>query len=223
MIIWGSGGGASVVGLANAEHVCPVCDKRSRHSIEVHYRYAHIWYLLSWLTSREYLDVCAICKNGVPLDKARTREAYPKDNIPFIRKKGWLLCLGLLAVLFAFGAYANSRQSDQVKGFIFSPMVNDIYLADLSEIAGSGYTPDSSADNAKKSAYGLMKLMEIEEDDLYFATSASAYSRKKDLRKVSQSDYGNIEFGVDDIVVLSKDEVLSLHEKGVIFDAVRLR
>lgn len=221
MVIYGGGSGESVLGHNDISTKCRLCGNTSIHIIKVLYRYMHLFYLMSWVTSREYVSVCPVCNHVVGLDKAIVKEKYPKDTVPFIRKKGWLLCIGLFVAFFAFAAYSSAKEFEETERIAASPMVNDIYLTNLAKVINSGYDTKKSGDSKNAQAFGLMKLVKAEGDALYFAISAQAFTKKSGLRDALRKGDEGLAFDTEDLLVIHKEDVLWLAQKHIIFDFKR--
>jgi len=101
MIIWGSGGDAINLGHAAQRH-CETCEKEQAFATHLHYRYAHLYYLFCWVTKKQYLLACNVCRNGWVLNAKEVEASLAKHPIPFYRRYGWAVLLGLVVV--AFGA-----------------------------------------------------------------------------------------------------------------------
>jgi TonB C terminal len=210
MIIWGSGGGVCIAGDAGTRH-CPVCQSAQRFDLTVSYRYAHIWYAFSWVTSRQYQAVCSRCHNGVALTKQEFQSRVSKDPIPAMRRRGWLLIPAIVGLVIVVGAIQERRQGDDVAASIAAPHAGDIYFADLSKIV-KGFE--------RSPAYGALKLGSIDGNTLTFVAAKTAYNRKRrvesDVRsgKTSTDDY----FDQDEPVTLSPDQLRQLQSTHVIYD-----
>jgi hypothetical protein len=109
MIIGGSGSGVCIAGEAGMRD-CPICQNAQRFDLTLQYSYAHIWYVFSWITRRKYLSVCSRCHNGVAISKREFQERVPKDPIPFMRRRGWLLIPVIVGAFVLFGAWQEARQ-----------------------------------------------------------------------------------------------------------------
>ena len=219
-LIWGSGSGSAAAGDAGMRH-CPVCNEQRRFDIVVNYFYRHFWYLLSWVSKREHVLVCSQCDNALADEKLSRQEiaeklSGKKDPVPFIRRRGWLLCIALVVALLGFGAYQSDQDSKELAQRIAAPKVGDIYLADISKISdGFGKSP----------IYGAMKLVSIEEDGklLNFIVANQGYSKKKGVRKdaskglLKQDSY----YDTEDIIELSPEKLADLDTRGVIYKAVK--
>ncbi|HEY0781337.1 MAG TPA: hypothetical protein VGE98_02700 [Thermoanaerobaculia bacterium] len=110
MIIWGSGGKVVDLGLTGYEH-CEVCEKTRPFHVYLKYRYAHLYYIFSWVTKRQYVKACEVCGRGSELQKADVPALLPQlpasDPIPFMNRYGWLIGLSILGALLLFGVFAG--------------------------------------------------------------------------------------------------------------------
>jgi len=101
-IIWGTGGNAIDLGVVEHKH-CEFCEKERPFKIFVQYRYAHIYWLFSWITQKQYLYLCDICGRGHQLDAKEVEKTLDKNPIPLIRRWGWALLIAPIALLFLIG------------------------------------------------------------------------------------------------------------------------
>ena len=113
MIIWGFGRERVELGPAQARE-CGHCAHRRPFRHVLRYRFVHIWYLFCWVTEKQYLAVCDICHHAVPQDTQAFEAALPRSPIPFYRRSGWVVLLGLVAVVGA-ASYLRSRRSEPVE------------------------------------------------------------------------------------------------------------
>lgn len=96
MIIWGSGG--DVVNLGQVEtRRCEICERDRPFSLMLRYRYAHLYYVFSWITEKKYLFLCSICSRGWELDSKKIEANLGKMPIPFVRRYGALVGLAAVA------------------------------------------------------------------------------------------------------------------------------
>jgi hypothetical protein len=220
IFFYGSGEGDAVLGSAG-EYTCPSCGEMSAFSAVVHYTYYHLYWLFSFVTGRQYRAVCGNCGATTPIDPATTRERFPKDAIPFIRRRGWMLVLaavGALVVYFGVaGHFENQARAERERAYLASPRKNDVYLANLAKVDGSGFPTDKGA------LFGVMKLMETEDEDgdLTFATSTVAYESVKDLRNILGKRPRDIKYDTDGLLYLTPEECRRLHGEGVIIEVRR--
>ena len=216
MIIWGSGGGQETLGDLG-EHECGACEKKSGFTAILNYTYRHIWYLLSFVSKREYYAVCDNCNNAVPIDKAEAKKMFPKDQIPFIRKNGWVLgavALAVFLVVMVIGSNAKNKKNEE---YLASPMVNDLYLADLAKVPNSGYDERDDV----KNAYGIMKLIKVTDEGVDFVASTKANDKKSGLRKALRSSKETIKYDMSDVLQFSREDIRALYDKSVIYEIRR--
>lgn len=218
-MLWGSGGDASAL-QSLGERECPVCGRLTTFTAKLYYRYAHIWYLCGWVTRRAYMEECDHCGNGATLDTAEARKLYPKDHIPFLRKRGWALCLTVIAALIGFAAASSRTHNAEVAAYLASPEVHDLYLADLAKVPNSGFATDDSGVR-REHAYGAMKVMQVSKDKVVFVTTTEAYDKKSGITKIVKNARYQLEYDIDGIFALSGEEVATLRDQGVIFDIIR--
>jgi hypothetical protein len=98
MIIWGSGGGGADLGQVELRH-CQTCEKDRPFKLFLQYRYAHLYYL-KWVTKKEYLLACDVCRRGWGLKSDEVEAKLEKNPIPFMTRYGWTFLVGGLALVF---------------------------------------------------------------------------------------------------------------------------
>ncbi len=219
LFVYGSGKGKAVLGEGVVQP-CPACKTEAVINPVVEYSYFHIWWLFSFVTGRKYALACSNCEASAPVDAALIREKYPHDNIPFIRKNGWLVVVIPVMLAIAAGIIGGAIGDMRTKSHAAAPAVNDLYLANLAKVEGSGFETDGN--NAKRhQAFGTMKLIEIDGDDLVFATSMSAYDKASALRKALKDEPGDFEYDMDEPVTLTRQSVEKLLSGKVILEIRR--
>ena len=218
MIVYGSGGGTSNLGEAGT-HECPACNQTSTFSAICNYTYWHIYWLCSIVTKREFYIMCDNCQSCNPIDKAMVKEQFPRDNIPFIRKRGWMLFAVLGLILFggiAVGSIASSQaKQEKITQFLQEPKVGTILHLNLSYVDGSGFGPDNP-EIKNRQAWGVMKLLEIDEGVYSFATSTKAWEEKKGLRQALGR--GQVRYDMEALVHLDTDDLNQLNKDGRIIE-----
>ena len=214
MLIWGSGGKTVEAVRDGGVAPCPVCQGNQPFRIMLTYKYAHLWYLFSFITSRQYVRQCTRCNNGQVVEQRAIADRLGKtDPVPFMRRRGWLVGLGALAVAgSAAGVYAHQHGED-VASYVAAPQVGDLYRADLSKIS-RGF--------AQSPAWGLMRLEAIDGDHLAFRIASKAYTGRKGADKdVTNRAWRNAQYFSREIIRLPRQEVHRLREQSVIYDVDR--
>ena len=214
MLISGSGGGQSVLGAAGT-HECPACGQTSSFSAVCNYEYAHLWWLCSMVTKRNYFLKCDNCQSLTPVEKSAIREQFPKDNIPFLRRRGWMIFAAIVAVIVAViffeSARGKQRADERFAQFIAEPRIGDVLLINLSYVPNSGFGPDVYS---HRRAWGTLKLVEMDGDEMFFATSTKAWEESSDLR----SNYRSVEYDMSDLVYVEKELVSRFKELEYVLD-----
>jgi len=83
---------------------CPVCRRQRPEIAVVQYAYGGMLWLFNVVFNKRYLRVCAECKRGREVDRSSLGALAEKDNIPFMRKYGALVLVGVIAALALFQA-----------------------------------------------------------------------------------------------------------------------
>lgn len=215
LLVWGSGDGRAVMGDMPVTK-CGTCGEMSPRTAVVVFKYWHVWYLFSFLTGRDYRTICKSCGAVATLDKIDARAAFPKDNIPFMKKKGWMVCAAAVFAFIFIAAIGNQMDEARLKGLLEAPAVGDLYAADLSRIPGSGY------EQGGKRMYGGMLLIEkLEDGGFIVATSDTAYDKKSGWRSEGDESEYSVS-GIDGVpLTLSPADFAKLHGDGILYDGNR--
>ena len=214
MLVWGTGGKTVEAARDGGVAPCPVCQGNQPFRVLLNYRYAHLWYLFSWITSRQYVCQCTRCNNSRVVEPSAVADKIGKtDPIPFMRRRGWLVGLGVVVAGGSIVAVAAHQHDQDVATYLTAPRVGDVYSADLSKIS-RGFT--------QSPAYGLMRLEAIDGDQFAFRIAAKGYTGRKGADKdVTGRVYLNAQYFSSEIIRLPRQQVQRLHEQSVIYDIDR--
>ena len=208
---WGSGSENIDLGVVNT-YQCDTCEKDRPFKLFLHYRYAHIWYLFSWISEKKYLLLCDVCHRGVEIDSKEVEPKLTRNPIPFQRQYGWTILIALIVIIIAFGLYENQKQQKLDYFYIESPQANDLYVIDFSKLQKElGQSSDYS--------YGIIRVKVIAGDLIELLPSKIVYSKlsgvDKDIstRKVYNNDYYSEEdplfFQITDLRRMRDDNVIN--------------
>lgn len=87
MIIWGSGGRTVDLGVVGSED-CKVCERQRPFHLYLSYEYSHLYWIFRWVTEKEYLKLCEICRRGWQLDTKQVEAGFQENPIPFMDRLG---------------------------------------------------------------------------------------------------------------------------------------
>jgi hypothetical protein len=107
MIVWGSGGDSLHLGVVENRQ-CETCEKERPFILLLNYRYFGFYWLLNWVTHKEYVLVCEVCSRGWALDTKTVESSLQKVPIPFRHRYSGLLGLGLIAAFMFLSAVLGS-------------------------------------------------------------------------------------------------------------------
>ena len=99
MIIWGTRGETKALGKVGLQ-VCEICQREQPFNVMLQYRFAHLYFIFAWVTSKQYFLVCEVCQGGWELDPQQVEANLPRHPIPFYQRYGWSFLVALV-VLFA--------------------------------------------------------------------------------------------------------------------------
>ena len=99
MFIWGKG--SETAWACEFEHwECSNCGTLRPFSVYLTYSYAHLFEIFSWVTKQEYCVACEICRSASAISLEEVKELAPVDPVPVLRRYGWMIGAGLLAIIF---------------------------------------------------------------------------------------------------------------------------
>jgi len=211
MIIWGSGGDVVPLGFVGTQP-CATCETPREFRNVLNYRYAHVWYLFSWVTEKAYYTACTVCGRGVRHDSKAFESQLGRTPIPLHRRYGGLALIGLIASFVTIAVVAGQRSNVREDALLKDPRVGDVYTVDLQTLAPGGFDGH---------AYGLMRVVAVEGESVSLEVPNVGYSKvsgvSRDMGKARQSDYYSGE-----VVSYPRQELLSLHDRNEISDVDRL-
>lgn len=105
-IIWGSGGKSVELGVVEHKH-CEVCERERPFRTVLQYRYAHIYWIFSWITEKQYSLLCDICSRGWKLNATDVEKTLDRHPIPFMRRYGWTFLLAIFVVPFTLAIFSS--------------------------------------------------------------------------------------------------------------------
>ena len=128
-----------------------------------------------------------------------------KHSLFFIPVEFWAI---IAPALIIWALQYDAEKTEMELAYANAPEVNDIYLADLSELFEL---------NDAKFKFGAMKVVEVIGDDVYVVVSLDAYDGKSGPRKdhtsgdLNRSDYfseESVDFSIEEIVALKSDKTI---------------
>jgi hypothetical protein len=108
-IIWGSRGDSVNLGVVEHKH-CEICERKRPFKIVLQYRYAHLYWVFSWITEKHYLLLCDICHRGRNLKAAEVEKTLSQNPIPFRRRWGWAFLVPIILIPFLIGVTSSMSQ-----------------------------------------------------------------------------------------------------------------
>lgn len=167
MLIWGSRSESKDLGPIETRS-CPTCEKERPFHLFVQYRLHHIWYLFKWVTQKQYLQLCEVCRRGTEVDKSSKLLAQAQGAIPAFQRYSWAIIPALIGVAAIFGIMENGDRSARHAELIVSPRSGDTYVVDMSKLMRDGDT---------KFKYGLMRINAVQGSDVEFALPKMTYNK----------------------------------------------
>jgi len=109
-IVWGSGGDSVDLGVVDHRH-CDTCERVRPFKTLLQYRYAHIYWVFSWVTEKKYVLVCDVCHRGWELKAKEIEKNFSKHPIPFMKRYGWTFLVVPFVSLIGFASVASYFES----------------------------------------------------------------------------------------------------------------
>ncbi|MGO1070147.1 hypothetical protein [Lysobacter sp. CA199] len=98
MILWGTGDCELTFDLSEREY-CQKCQQDQDFALRLKYEYGHFYHLFGWVMSKQYQLVCPVCVHGWVLNPRAAVALIGSNPIPFYRRNGWAVMLGLGVVV----------------------------------------------------------------------------------------------------------------------------
>ncbi len=181
MLIWGSRTESKDMGPVETKP-CPTCEKERAFHLIAQYRLHHIWYLFKWVSQREYLQLCEVCRRGTAVEKASPLMAKAKSAIPTYHRYSWAIIPALIGAMAMVGFAASGDRSARNAELIAAPRSGDTYVVDMSKLLRDGDI---------KFRYGIMRINAVQGTSVELAMPKVTYNKlsaaTKDLGDARQS------------------------------------
>lgn len=211
-LVWGDGEDRAVLGHL-PEDACPACGKKTRYIVYVDYTYCHIWHMFSFVLERKYRKVCNTCGADDPYTRAEARLRFTVDKIPFMRKNGWLVCLAIVSLVAGFVFFTHRIQRARLGAAVAGAREGDVFLAELNRLPNSGFFS-----HPRNTIYGCLMLLELRANgEFLVATSDKGFNGKSAL-KLEIKEGMAFFFDTDNPLLLFPDDLVRLHDAGIIYD-----
>lgn len=130
-----------------------------------------------------------------------------------MRKFYSVILATLTAFMLSFTATASAQSVDQI---LASPKVDDI-------IAGRvDYFSEFSFGDNEEVVYGLMRVVEVNANEIVVVTADSAWLKPASAEKELKGDLSSVGWDFDEEIIISRSELASLKREGMIINARRL-
>ena len=167
MLIWGSRTESKDLGPTETR-TCPTCEKERPFHLIVQYRLHHIWYLFKWVTQKQVLQLCDVCRRGTEVDKSSNLLAQAKGAIPAFHRYSWAIIPALIGVATIFGIMENGDRAARHAELIAAPRSGDTYVVDMSKLLRDGDA---------KFRYGLMRINAVQGASIELALPKVTYNK----------------------------------------------
>lgn len=212
MLVWGSKGEVADLGVQSSHH-CPTCAAERQFRLMLSYKVHHIWYLFKWVSAKEYALVCEVCHRGEKLKTKDVEAKLPKSPIPWFSRFSWVGLAALVLAVGVVGTLDNSQRHEATATYLAAPAKGDLYVMNVASLMKS---PQSS------SMYGLLRLREVQGDQMLFDTPQVTYSKLKGAtRDLREGRAGDAAYFSAEPIVLTKADMARLQQDGALHEVRR--
>lgn len=182
---------------------CPHCDTEGSVELDIHQRYAHVFWIPVFPLGRLATTECAHCK-----EVRRAKEMHPatlvlaKDLLKEDRTPVWMFSGAIVVGLLIPWAFWQSGRNDvAVRAKLQAPLMGDIYEIDLVD---GGYT--------------LYKVTDVQNDSVTVLLSNSETNKLRGLSTLRAE--GDAAYG-DEQATFSLADLQRMRDEGVVFAVKR--
>ncbi len=211
-----------VFGIREKEHaggevinaLCKNCGHRHHVSFGIS-RYLHLFWIPLLMTSRKVGLLCSNCKRitmggDIPHEIKQQERGKVFTGFRLVPLYSGSVLLIVLMSLVYFAHLDNEKDEwEQIQ----NPMVNDVYSADLSAVF-----PDHSFGEYK---YGAMRILSVADEGILLNISKEGFNDILSLTKSIALNSKIDEYFGSKTLLLSKDDVINLHEVEIIRSVFR--
>jgi len=148
---------------------CDQCRAQQPCSARLDYTVRHLWYVVRWVTGKEYTGFCDVCGSRIGLLDPKAVEAKRKKNpVPFLDRWSWSFAVAALAGLIGFAIYDDAEASKRDAVYLASPRVGDLYLIVDDKLSIPG---------CSDCRYGSALVSSVQADGVYVRQSRAVSNR----------------------------------------------
>ena len=214
-----------IYGIRTKEHpiqyihnvFCKNCG-HTNHTGQAITRYAHLFWIPFFITSRPLQIVCDNCGH------IAEKQTLPKQDLALIKQKffnplntlPFFIGIGLVLFIALFTYLDNQETKQQELTMLEQPQINDVYLADFSQI----FTDvDMEGYN-----FGALKITSLEEDGVSFAVAKETYNTEYGLQKrIRKAFPRSSDYYDDSEILISYEGVRELYNSGAFISIRRVK
>lgn len=206
MVVFGSRGRV-VSGEQIQDMECPNCGNNLYRTFGV-LRYFHVFWIPTFLTSRQPGLECLNCKHARIGDEIRdpVRSRIKDAVFPIRRTAPMFTGLAFIAALVAFFAVAESRDAETERRYMENPVVGDMYVVRVSKIFEGG-DPDYD--------YVLMRVESVNAEQIAFKAGNMQYNVSRGPRDdIRSGKAGNPDYFGGEVLMFTIDELRAIRDDG---------
>lgn len=180
---------------------CPNCQTKDSLTASTYGRHAHIFWIPLFPMGKTGIFECQHCHKGFKKNELGEdgKLAY-KNFLTDVKTPLWKFSgLGIIALLFCWGAFSSKMTEDKVAELVESPAMYDKYTF-----------------KTETNSYSTFKVVEVFADSIYVNHNDYEIDRVSSISKIDKE-----ENYPDDIYVISTDEILEMYAAGDIEDIER--
>ncbi len=185
----------------NKQITCPQCGEKGGIFNSVYGRYVHIFWIPTLSIGKTGAAQCAHCKKvyqpkEMNDELKRSYKTIKSDTrIPFWHFSG----VAVIAIIIALFTINDKAEAKNELEYLDDPMIGDVYEY-----------------KADKNEFSTLKVIEVDEDSVYFVYNNYNYSQKSGIEAIDvDSCYSN------DAYMVSREELKAMYNDGTIYDVNR--
>ncbi|MCU4157290.1 zinc-ribbon domain-containing protein [Carboxylicivirga sp. A043] len=185
----------------NNQISCPHCGEKGGIYNSVYGRYVHIFWIPTLSIGKTGAAQCSHCKKvykpkEMNDDLKRSYKTLKSDTrIPFWHFSG----VAIIAIIIALFTINDKAEAQNELEYLDNPMIGDVYEY-----------------KADKNEFSTLKVVEVDEDSVYFVYNNYNYSQKSGIEAIDvDSCYSN------EAYMVSREELKAMYNDGTIYDVNR--
>jgi len=211
MFVWGSKSGVMDLGVQD-HRSCPVCERERSFRLMLQYKISHLWYIIKWVSEKQYALVCEVCHRGDKLVTRNVEAKFGKPKLGASPAKALGIVVAVIVGLVVLGSIDGPRRKEQTLALLAAPQKNDVYVVNVATLLTA---PQSLG------MYGLLRVRSVDADRVEFETPVVAYEKitgaERDLHNGKYTEPG---YFAGKPLVITRVELAAMQKRGSL-DAIQ--